>query len=32
MGAIDQLSLTEMEMQVLAHKATLTEDDHRKNE
>lgn len=32
MGALDQLASTEMEIKILMHKATLTVDDHRKNE
>lgn len=32
MAALDQLSCTEMEMKVLKHQASLSVEDHRKNE
>lgn len=32
MSAFDQLSCTEMEMKVLSHQASLSVEDHRKNE
>lgn len=32
MGALDQISMTEMEMQVLKHQASLSQEDHKKND
>jgi hypothetical protein len=32
MGALDQLGMTEMEMNLLKHQASLSTDDIRKNE
>ena len=32
MGALYQLGSTEMEIKILMHKASLTMEDHRKNE